>query len=101
MARVEGTDLFYYSTVLEPEARVNYLFIRDYEEITDRRNARSTTTGIYGSDMEFTESDDDPMPMSWVAMPRWRPRRDLERLIADVHCWIVDNQTVLAPYFAV
>ena len=73
MARVEGTDLFYYSTELEPDARVNYLFVRDYEGITDPRNPRSTTTGIYGPDMELTGNDDNPMPMSWVAMPRWRP----------------------------
>jgi outer membrane protein assembly factor BamB/enterochelin esterase-like enzyme len=72
MARVEGTDLFFYSTELEPDARVNYLFIRDFKEITDTRNPRSTTTGIYGPDMEFTGNDDNLMPMSWVAMPRWQ-----------------------------
>lgn len=72
MVHVEGTDLFYYSTELEPDARVNYLFIRDYEEITDPRNPRATTSGIYGPDMELTGSDDNPMQMSWVAMPRWR-----------------------------
>ena len=72
MARVEGTDLFYYSSELEPDARVNYLFIRDYDEITDPRNPRETTSGIYGPDMEFTGSDDKLLAMSWVAMPRWQ-----------------------------
>ena len=31
MVRVEGTDLFYYSRWLEPDARVNYVFLVDYE----------------------------------------------------------------------
>ena len=44
MTRVDGTDLFYYTTRLEPDARVNYLFIKDYEEITDPRNPSKTTT---------------------------------------------------------
>ena len=83
MARVKGTDLFYYSTELEPDARVNYLFIRDYEEITDTRNPRSTTTGIYGPDMELTGSDDNPMAMSWVAMPRWQAPSHLAEPPAD------------------
>ena len=83
MARVKGTDLFYYSTKLEPDARVNYLFIRDYEEITDSRNARSTTTGIYGPDMEFTGNDDNLMPMSWVAMPHWQAPAHLAEPPAD------------------
>ena len=72
MTRVAGTDLFYYSTELEPEARVNYHFIRDYEEVTDPRNPRETVTELYGPDMEvvFVEA---PMPVSWVSMPRWVP----------------------------
>ena len=72
MTRVEGTDLFYYTAELDPAARVNYHFVRDFEEITDPRNARITTTMVYGPDMEslFVR---DPMSVSWVSMPRWEP----------------------------
>ena len=72
MTRVAGTDLFYYSTELEPDARANYHYIRDYvAEFIDPRNPRSTTTAMYGPNMEPNFTDDE-MPVSWVAMPRWR-----------------------------
>ena len=35
MNRVADTNLFYYSADVAPRSRVNYHFIRDYEEITD------------------------------------------------------------------
>ena len=71
MTRVADTDLFYYSTEVAPDARVNYHFIRDYVEITDPRNPRETVTEIFGPDMEllFLEA---PMPVSWMSMPGWQ-----------------------------
>ena len=71
MKRVEGTDLFYHEMPLEPDARANYLFIRDYEEILDPNNARKTKTTIYGKEMEMAFSEDG-MAMSWFAMPEWK-----------------------------
>ena len=71
MNRVEGTDLFYYSMRLEPDARVNYKYITDYEEIIDPLNPRKTTTAIYGKEMEMSFSG-ATMDMSWVAMPAWK-----------------------------
>lgn len=71
MKRLEGTDLFYYSTRLEPDARVNYLFIKDYEEITDPANPRKTTTTVYKKEMEMSFSG-EAMEMSWVSMPSWK-----------------------------
>jgi enterochelin esterase-like enzyme len=39
MWRVPGTDLFWYEATLEPDARVNYHFVRDFEErLPDPRN---------------------------------------------------------------
>ena len=74
MTPVEGTDLFYYSTRLDPTLRVNYNFIRDYTTvILDPRNPRSTTTAMYTADMEPNMAEQDPTPVSWVAMPRWQP----------------------------
>ena len=71
MRRVEGTDLFYCSMRLEPDARSNYLFIRDYGEILDPRNPRKTTTTQLTKDMEMNFGGDE-MEMSWFGMPEWK-----------------------------
>ncbi|NOX57682.1 MAG: PQQ-binding-like beta-propeller repeat protein, partial [Planctomycetes bacterium] len=56
MNRLSDTDLFYYSMQLEPDARLNYLFIRDYDEIIDPRNDRKTVTRMLTKDMEMSFS---------------------------------------------
>lgn len=59
MHRVPGTDLFYFSARLEPDARVAYNFIRDFDEtLTDPWNDR-VAKGRFED-------------QSWVTMPRWR-----------------------------
>ena len=82
MRRVDGTDLFYYSARLEPDARVNYRFIRDFEEIRDPRNSRTAVSDVYGVDMEFT-FDGSVSPMSWMAMPDWEPPAHLSEPAPD------------------
>lgn len=77
MRRVEGTDLFVYTARLEPDARINYRFIRDFEEILDPLNDRETVSDVYGVDMELT-FDGSVSPMSWLAMPDWRSPPHLE-----------------------
>ena len=58
MTQIEGTDFFYYTTVLEPDAAVTYGFIMDYAEPTpDPLNPR-TDEGVMGE-------------LSWFAMPAW------------------------------
>ncbi|MGH9867930.1 MAG: PQQ-binding-like beta-propeller repeat protein [Candidatus Polarisedimenticolia bacterium] len=58
MTRVPGTDLFYYSTRLEPNAAITYGFIVDYAKATaDPRNPRPGS-GRFGD-------------VSWLAMPAW------------------------------
>lgn len=60
MKRIPGTDMFYYSIRLEPDARINYYFVKNYDEkITDPRNTRLTKDG-------------QGKPNSWVAMPGWK-----------------------------
>ncbi|MCI0416233.1 PQQ-binding-like beta-propeller repeat protein [bacterium] len=60
MKRLPGTDLFYYTTTLEPDARINYRYVRNYEEtIADPHNPRATT-------------DRRGNPMSWIGMPQWK-----------------------------
>ena len=72
MTRADGTDLFYYTVELDPASRANYHFIQDYEEIPDPRNPRTTTTMVYGQDMELLYVR-EPMTVSWMSMPRWQP----------------------------
>jgi enterochelin esterase-like enzyme/outer membrane protein assembly factor BamB len=71
MKRVSGTDLFYYSAEVEPDARMNYVFIRDYKELVDPRNDRTTRTTLLGADMEW-DLTGQGMDVSWFAMPKWR-----------------------------
>ncbi|MGI9518586.1 MAG: PQQ-binding-like beta-propeller repeat protein [Pirellulaceae bacterium] len=74
MRRVEGTDLFIYTTPLEPDQRANYMFLVDYQPQTDARNPRTTTSSVYAGEMEFAQRlpDADPLKMSWFGMTAWR-----------------------------
>lgn len=59
MVRVKGTDLFFYSTRLEPDAAVSYGFIPDYgDPVPDPLNDRPGA-GLFGE-------------VSWFAMPAWQ-----------------------------
>jgi enterochelin esterase-like enzyme/outer membrane protein assembly factor BamB len=65
MTRIEGTDLFHYSTRLEPDAAITYGFLVDYgEPAADPLNPR-TGAGLFGE-------------VSFLAMPGYRAP-DLER----------------------
>lgn len=77
MTRAPGTDLFYYSLALEPDARLTYHFIRDFQEIVDPRNPRREPRSYFRRDMEITFYGDG-VPMSWFAMPGWRRPAHLE-----------------------
>ncbi|MCI0412763.1 PQQ-binding-like beta-propeller repeat protein [bacterium] len=59
MHRIEGTDLFFYSTKLVPDARISYRLIRNLDEnLIDPRNPRKEQ-GMTGE-------------LSWMAMPKWQ-----------------------------
>jgi outer membrane protein assembly factor BamB len=67
MWRAPGTDLFWYEATLEPDARVNYHFVRDFEErFPDPRNPWR----VPGPRLRAL----GPMPdeQSSLAMPGWR-----------------------------
>lgn len=67
MTRVEGTDLFYYSTRLLSDARISYYFVKDFEErLTDPRNPRTARQVTDKVSLEMTGE------VSWVGMPRWQ-----------------------------
>jgi outer membrane protein assembly factor BamB len=68
MWRVSGTDLFWYETRLEPDARINYHFVRDFEErFPDPRNPWRVPGPRFGTVL-------GPMPneQSSLAMPGWQ-----------------------------
>lgn len=71
MSRVEGTDLFHYSMELDVDARANYLFMRDYESLTDPLNERKTESAVLTEDMEMAFAG-ETTEMSWFAMPDWK-----------------------------
>jgi len=71
MRRLEGTDVFYYSTKLSPEARSSYVFYEDFRRILDPRNPRKVQTGVFNEDMDLSFTG-EPLAMSWFAMPEWR-----------------------------
>ncbi|MEM7587911.1 MAG: PQQ-binding-like beta-propeller repeat protein [Acidobacteriota bacterium] len=91
MTRVSGTDLFYATVELAPDARVNYMFLEDYSEILDPRNPRQTSTIIVGKDMEISSSGEE-MAMSWLAMPDWRSPAHLEAAPADARGRLEDHE---------
>ena len=72
MHRADGTDLFYFSMPVEPDARLNYVFMRDYQTITDPKNSRTTVTTLVDQEMEMSFSGAETS-MSWFAMPQWSP----------------------------
>jgi enterochelin esterase-like enzyme/outer membrane protein assembly factor BamB len=67
MHRLEGTDLFYYSSRLEPDARLTYKFMKDLQApLVDSLNTRSLRSMFFG-------------PASWFSMPKWSPPDYLEQ----------------------
>jgi len=73
MSRVEGIDLFYYSTELLPDARVSYVFVKDYQDaLTDPLNPVTAQWDHIGKDMRVVpDGSGEPMDVSSLAMPQW------------------------------
>ncbi len=92
MTRIEETDLFYYSTHLEPDARVAYVFIKDYEELLDQRNPNQHMSTVYGRDMEMIFRPDTAIWMSWLAMPEWRAPDHVEEVAEEMRGSIDSHQ---------
>ena len=80
MHRVAGTDFFYNSIALKADAKLAYVFVRDYKDVTlDPHNSRQTLSGTYkGADMEFIVSGDGHN-MSLMSMPGWHEAKSQTR----------------------
>jgi len=59
MHRVKGTNLFYYSAILEPDTRLTYKFLKNLQtQQVDSLNSRTLQTMFFGT-------------ASWFSMPHW------------------------------
>ena len=65
MVRVPGTDLFHYSTRLEPNAAVTYGFIPSFGDVIPDPENPNSAEGIFGE-------------VSFLSMPAWRPSEIFE-----------------------
>ena len=70
MTRLAGTDLFYYSQRMEPDARTCYAFIRDYEQMPDPLNPQVVKIHVYQDEMAMNFSGSE-IEMSSLTMPGW------------------------------
>jgi len=78
MQHITGTDFFYDSQILEPDARVEYRFIIDFDKtVADSMNTRYSRSFMG--------------PTSWVAMPNWRVPAHLEPPVATVATGRMDS----------
>ncbi|MCA9244952.1 MAG: hypothetical protein KDA32_13420, partial [Phycisphaerales bacterium] len=92
MTRVADTDLFYLTTEVEPDARVSYMLLRDYECIVDPRNPLRVTSMIYGPEMEVgSQRPPAPFEMSELRMPRYKAADFLEPVAEAARGTIVEQ----------
>ena len=69
MHRLDGTDLWWWATEVDPRARISYLFYVDYEPTVDPTHNRVVESSILGPDMNWR--NEVGVEMSWFAMPQW------------------------------
>jgi outer membrane protein assembly factor BamB len=69
MHRLEGTDLWWWSTELDRHARMNYVFFVGDDPNTDPSHDRRATATVLGPDMNWNRGVG--VETSWFAMPEW------------------------------
>jgi hypothetical protein len=69
MHRLEGTDLWWWATELDPHARISYFFYVDYVPTTDPTHDRTVESTVLGPDRNWNRGEG--VQMSWFAMPEW------------------------------
>lgn len=66
MSRIPGTDLFFRVARVPKNARLNYVFVADYQTITDPLNANQSTSSLFVEDIELAVLvEGKPLEMSW------------------------------------
>ena len=69
MTRVEGTDLWWFASEIEPAARLSYVFFVDFQPAVDPGNSRRVQGTLHGPNMDSREGG---LEMSWFSTPGWR-----------------------------
>lgn len=69
MHRLAGSDLWWWQTRLDRRSRISYLFLVDNKPTVDPSHRRRVQSTILGPDMNWQR--DEPLEMSWFAMPEW------------------------------
>jgi enterochelin esterase-like enzyme/outer membrane protein assembly factor BamB len=73
MTRVPGTDLFWYAARYEPDTRLSYQFVRNFDErIVDPRNPRKVPF------VRLTPKGPETVEASSLAMPGWTEPKHLQ-----------------------
>ncbi|HEX4953832.1 MAG TPA: PQQ-binding-like beta-propeller repeat protein [Thermoanaerobaculia bacterium] len=91
MTRVADTDLFYFESRIEPDARLAYRFVKDFDQrLADPGNPRK-------------QAEDDGSELSWFAMPAWRAPEHLGEAAAEQRGRIEEHevQSKVRPDFKV
>lgn len=96
--RLDGTDLWWWATELDPRARVSYVFVIDDEPVLDPSHVRQHPSTVLGPDMNWQRGDG--LTMSWLAMPDWPGRRGLESFTTEVELPGHDGETTTRPLSA-
>jgi enterochelin esterase-like enzyme/outer membrane protein assembly factor BamB len=77
MSRLEGTDLYHWSTTLTPGAAVSYSFVKDFEQLLDPLNPVTTNDSLFAVEFELALSG-PPIEMSELTLPGWVDPSDVE-----------------------
>lgn len=70
MNRLEGTDLWWWQTELDPRARMAYNFVVDFEPVVDPLNPRRDRSALLGPHLGWIELETGRfLERSWFSMP--------------------------------
>lgn len=67
--RIEGTDLWWYETEIDPRVQYTYFLLVDYEHQLDPLNPKQARNSVMGYNANWVRGE--PVPMSYFAGPEW------------------------------
>ena len=69
LQRVEGTDLWWYETEIDPRVQYTYFLFVDYEHQLDPLNPKQERNSVMGYNANWVQGE--PVPMSYFAGAEW------------------------------
>ena len=95
MTRVEGTDLWWFVSRIDPGTRLSYVFFVDYQPALDPGNPRRVQGTLVGPNMDSREGG---LEMSWFATPPWKGADHFQPSKADSpRGRLVEHQVEVQP----